>query len=68
MYSEFDSIGVAAMNKTIIICFGIGAITALEGLALYLGIDGTALAAGIGAIGTLVGYAFGRSQNAETAD
>ena len=41
--------------KTVIGCFAIGGIVALDLMALYLGHDGVLLATSIGAIGAIVG-------------
>lgn len=48
------------MNKTIICSVAIVTIGVLEALALMNGINGTYLALSIGAIGTIVGFIFGK--------
>lgn len=46
-------------GKIIIAVAGMVCITALEGVALYLGIDGQILSGVVGVLGAIVGYAFG---------
>jgi len=45
-------------DKTIITIVAVGAITALEVLALNMGINGTVLTASVGALALIVGYNF----------
>ena len=46
--------------KAAVIVAGIAGVVIIESIALYTGVDGTALAATVGAICTIVGYAFGQ--------
>ncbi|GAI76492.1 unnamed protein product, partial [marine sediment metagenome] len=46
-------------GKVIIAVSGITCITVLEAVALYRGINGQILSVVVGAIATIVGYAFG---------
>lgn len=49
------------MSNNAVIVVAVVSIAGLESIALLKGINGTLFAAAIGAIGTIVGYAFGRS-------
>ena len=46
-------------GKIIIAVSGMACITVLEGVALYMGINGQILSVVVGALATIVGYAFG---------
>lgn len=48
-------------DKTILGAVAIGAITVLEGIALYKGIDGTVLSTVVAVIAGLAGYTVGRA-------
>lgn len=48
-------------TQAIVIVTGIVCVTILEAVALYCGVDGTMLAAVVGGICTMVGYAFGQT-------
>lgn len=47
-------------DKTILGCVAIGAITVLEAVALYMGVNGTVLAAVVAAIAGIAGYQVGK--------
>lgn len=47
-------------TQAIVIVTGIVCVTIIEAVALYSGVDGTMLAAAVGGICTMVGYAFGQ--------
>lgn len=51
--------GIKTEDKTIIVIFGIGCVSAIECVALLCGINGAYLSAVIGAITSMVGFAFG---------
>ena len=52
-------------TQAIVIVTGIVCVTIIETVALYTGIDGTMLAAVVGGICTMVGYAFGQFSKKE---
>ena len=47
-------------TQAVVIVMGIVCVTIIEATALYCGVDGTMLAAAIGGICAMVGYAFGQ--------
>lgn len=50
------------MKQNVIVCIvAVVCITFLEGIALFKGVNGALLSTGIGVIGTIVGYLFGRT-------
>ena len=53
------------MSSNAVVVVAVLSLVGLEGIALMKGINGTLFAATIGAIGSLVGYVFGRSTSAK---
>jgi hypothetical protein len=52
------------LGKCLVLVAGIAGVTVIECYAISRGIDGTALAGSMGAIGLIAGYVFGKKKTA----
>jgi len=50
-------------DKFKVAIFGIGSVSAIVITCIFNGVDGIVVGAGVGIIGSIVGYCFGRKKN-----